>query len=161
MGKDEFIAVFMGRETFIIGKMKKENDVLFIKKAKFMIPMGSQWIPVLGGDIGEKMEQYNEKIMFDVLEGKKQDNKVRIFPFDLDSGEMDFDKVRYGQEYVKRLEAERDYYFNQANTLKQLIGDSGNDELFKNRVKNEVNFWESTTRHQANQNNDQNKNKKK
>ena len=140
--KEESRAVFLGRDTVFFGWVSIENNTVYTRVPNKKLPFLFKKLPVLS-NVKDHMEDYEERTLISLNEGRT-DNKVRIFPFDLDTFEPYFSSMNPSiKRRIKSLEKERDFLFQYAKELEEIVNLTGNQDLLKRKFKTEYDFYQN------------------
>jgi hypothetical protein len=138
--KEEFRAVFMGKETFKSVWMRIDNETVFVRVPFKLFPFLSKYKPLMR-NVSEKLRLYYEKKLLD-NDFQRSESKVTIFPIDLDTfDEHELEVNREASRLIKDLQAKNDILSQENRDLKSLLEDNSNSDTFKRRTKDEYSFW--------------------
>lgn len=142
MVKEESRAVFIGKDTVWIGWVKEEDDTVFVRVPNKAMPFMSKYRPILS-NVKDHMSDYQEKVLISLNDGRG-DEKVRVYPIDLDTFESNFVDINPRvKRSIESLHAERNFLYGMVKEMEGMLKTAGMHDLLKMKFKDEYGYFTS------------------
>lgn len=143
MASEAFKAIFIGFDTVTICWLKpvyNEKGLVCVHARKSKGFFGKRWVPLLNNFHKSLLNVYQERVLLTIEKGRT-DTKVRIFDFDIDRLQPNMGRLPVGKlAELESAQVEAGYHKSVATSAKEFTEASGNSDLYRKRVKSDVDF---------------------